>query len=92
MASAIPYYNVLVLGPFSVGKTSIQSWLADDKERNARSDKGLYDREFYDVRVQLTDGGRIIVRLWDTLEMEKDTAKALPTSFFRYSYTNWNQS
>ena len=86
MASALRYYNVLVLGPYGVGKTSIESWLAGDMDRNARSDIKLFDRESYDVRVQLTDGERIVVRLWDTLEMEKDKSSALPTSFFRYVF------
>ena len=83
MATALPYYNVLVLGTYTVGKTSIESWLAGDWDRNDRSDKALFDREYYDVRVDLAGGGRIVVRLWDTLEMEKDKTNTLPTSFFR---------
>lgn len=82
MATAIRYYNVLVLGPYSVGKTSIEKWLADDRDKNTRTDAKLFDREFYDIRVQLSNREWIIVRLWDTLEMEKTNAN-IPSSFMR---------
>ncbi|KAI6660675.1 Ras-related protein RABA1d-like [Oopsacas minuta] len=81
MASAIKYYNVLVLGSFAVGKTSIESWLANDRDRNKRPDVNLFNRDYYDVRVDLCTGEKIIVRLWDTIELEKDNN--LPTSYIR---------
>ena len=82
MATAVRYYNVLVLGSYAVGKTSIESWLANDREIQKRGDIRLFDREYYDIRVQLIDGEWIIVRLWDTLEMEKTHAN-IPSSFMR---------
>ena len=82
MATAIRYYNVLVIGPYSVGKTSIESWLAKDGVRDGGGDIKIFDREFYDIRVQLSDREKIIVRLWDTLEMENNTT-SIPSSLMR---------
>ena len=84
MATGLPMYNVVILGQFGVGKTSIASWLTQDTERELRSDKKLLDREYYDVRVTMSNGqGNALVRIYDTCEMEKEKGTSLPTNIFR---------